>query len=366
MKSSTAAIPSALGPKAHFVRNAILEMLREKGLKAGDKLAAERDLAAELGMNHQTVRRALADLVADGVVEKRPRLGNFVRNVDRFTPLAVAFPPYLLKKPWHRPSTSLIFEGINDVLDHARYSLTMLSYRYEYFLEDVARFVEARGIRGLFLVGATQIRPEDVRRLMDQGVKIVLLTHHQALTALGISSFYYNPMTVFSEVIAGLVDRGHRRIGIVRYSHSPTHELIYQLKNACEQYDLGDPDDISIVIPNEKNPPDYRPLETIFTRKPRFTAIVVPDEAIAGKIFRESYRRKLFIPDDFSLAACADYTPDAYPVPLTAPESPVWSRKSVIMAAEHLVSTLEGGASEAIHMPIGGGLIWRESVATLS
>lgn len=362
MKTRTPA--RALGPKAHYVRNAILQMLRQQGLKAGDKIAAERELASELGINHQTVRRALAELVVDGVVEKRPRSGNFVRNVERFTPLAVAFPPYLLKKPWHQASASLIFDGINDVLDHGRYSLTMLSYRYEYFLEDVARFVEARRIRGLFLVGASQVRSEDVKRIMDQGVKVVLLTNHQQLAALGISSFYYDPLMVLSQLIAGLVERGHRRIGVVRYSLSPNPDLVFRLGQVCEQYGLGDPEDISIVIPNESNPPDYSPLEKIFSSKPAFTALVAPDEVIARKIFQESYKRKLFVPDDFSLAAYSDNTPDSHPVPLTAPETPVWHRKIVTMAAEHLINALEGTPVEGIQMPIGGGLIWRESVAT--
>lgn len=340
-------------------------MLRQEGLKSGDKIAAERELAVKLGANHQTVRRALAELVVDGLVEKRPRLGNFVRNVERFTPLAVAFPPYLLKKPWHQASTSLIFDGINDVIDHARYSLMMLSYRYEYFLEDVLRFVEARRIRGLFLVGASQLRPEDVRRIMDLGVKVVLLTNHQHLAALGISSFYYDVSPVFSQLIAGLVEKGHRRIGVVRYSLSPNPDLSSRLQQACEQYNLGDPDELSIVIPNENNPPDYSPLEKIFSRKPAFTALVGPDEVIARKIFQASYKRRLFVPDDFSLAACSDDTPDAHPVGLTAPETPEWRRKIVTMATEHLISTLEGTSVEGIQMPIGGGLIWRESVAVL-
>lgn len=357
--------PSSLGPKSRFVRNAILRILREKKLKAGDKIASEREFAAELGMNHQTIRRALAELVADGVVEKRPRLGNFVRSVDRFTPLVLAVPAYLLKEHRDHAATSITFDTINSALDHARYSLTVLPYRNEYFLEDVGRFIEARAIRGLFLWGASQIQTEDLRRIVDEGVKVVLLTNHPALASLGISSFYYDASTVFSQIITGLIERGHRRIGVVRYTHPRKPELIARFEEACETYGLGDSEALTIIIPNESSP-DYRPLEAIFAPNRPFTAIIAPDEVIAQKIFQGSYRRRMFIPDAFSLAACIDNTPDAHPIPLTAPETPLWHRKVVTMATKHLIDALEGDLVEGIQMPIGGGLIWRESVAAPS
>jgi DNA-binding transcriptional regulator YhcF (GntR family) len=47
-------------------------------IKPGDRLPALRDLAAELSVNHNTVRAAVAKLEADGLLESRHGSGTFV------------------------------------------------------------------------------------------------------------------------------------------------------------------------------------------------------------------------------------------------------------------------------------------------
>jgi len=351
-----------LSPKARFGRDAILQMLRDRKMKAGDKIPSERQLAAELGMNHRTVRRALEELVMDGVVEKRPRLGNFVNDVERCTPLAVAVPTYFLKSASQLGAVGLILDGVNSVLDHSQYSLTMLSYRIEYFVEDVLRFVEARGIRGLFLVGASQIRAEDLRAVMDLGVKVVLLTNHPHLAALGVSSFFYDTNMVFSQLLAGIVDRGHEKIVLIRYEVG-AGSYVHQIEESCREYGLGAAEEITVILPNSGLNADLRPVEELFACERDFSALIVWDEVIAAKVFQESYKRRLYVPENFSLAACNNNSPDMHPVPLTSPDTPFWRRKLVTMAAEHIMKSFHGGATEGIQMPMGGGVIWRESVA---
>lgn len=53
----------------------------ERGVYApGERIPSERELADELGMSRMTVRRALEDLVRDGVLERRSTSGTFVRD----------------------------------------------------------------------------------------------------------------------------------------------------------------------------------------------------------------------------------------------------------------------------------------------
>lgn len=52
-------------------------------LRAGDRLPSARDLAAELRVNFHTVRKAFADLEAEGVLETRRGLGTFVAAAQR-------------------------------------------------------------------------------------------------------------------------------------------------------------------------------------------------------------------------------------------------------------------------------------------
>jgi GntR family transcriptional regulator len=52
-------------------------------LRPGDRLPSARDLAAELRVNFHTVRKAFADLEAEGVLETRRGLGTFIAAGQR-------------------------------------------------------------------------------------------------------------------------------------------------------------------------------------------------------------------------------------------------------------------------------------------
>lgn len=58
------------------------EILRERigtgALAAGDMLPGEQDLAVQFGVSQITIRRALADLVRDGLVVRQPGRGTFI------------------------------------------------------------------------------------------------------------------------------------------------------------------------------------------------------------------------------------------------------------------------------------------------
>ncbi|MFC0386973.1 GntR family transcriptional regulator [Muricoccus vinaceus] len=60
-------------------------------LPAGTRLPGEPDLAAEHGVARVTMRRALDQLARDGLVERRPGVGTFVRGGTAMPPTAVDF-----------------------------------------------------------------------------------------------------------------------------------------------------------------------------------------------------------------------------------------------------------------------------------
>lgn len=60
--------------------------LRVSGLAAGTRLPPERELAEQLGLNRTRVRRVLAQLAAEGLLERRQGSGTFVAHV----PVSVA------------------------------------------------------------------------------------------------------------------------------------------------------------------------------------------------------------------------------------------------------------------------------------
>lgn len=68
----------------HFVYerviNSIISLIRDEKYEIGGKLPPIRELAEQFDCNFHTVRKAIQFLCDDGILEKRSRLGNFVRR----------------------------------------------------------------------------------------------------------------------------------------------------------------------------------------------------------------------------------------------------------------------------------------------
>lgn len=62
--------------------NKILEMLKEGKLESGQKLPAERELAAQMNVGRPTVRSALRALASMNVIEIRPGSGTYISSLS--------------------------------------------------------------------------------------------------------------------------------------------------------------------------------------------------------------------------------------------------------------------------------------------
>lgn len=90
---------SPMGATAEAARLRIIAMVERGSLKPGERLGAERDLAASLGVSRSTLRQALASLEADGVIRRVPGRGGgtFIAptKVDRDLSRIVGVPTLL-------------------------------------------------------------------------------------------------------------------------------------------------------------------------------------------------------------------------------------------------------------------------------
>ena len=85
-------ISPARDPLYHQVYSAITDAIRSGRLRPGDRLPTERQFCEQLEVSRATVRRALGQLVEEGIVEAQVGRGSFVRTgVD-----ALAEPPNML------------------------------------------------------------------------------------------------------------------------------------------------------------------------------------------------------------------------------------------------------------------------------
>src|ERR671920_2246980 len=90
---------TSIGPAADRVRRQLLDQIQHGLLRPGERLGAERDLAARLGVSRSTMRQALGALESAGAVRRVPGRGGgtFVRSqkVERDLSRVVGVPALL-------------------------------------------------------------------------------------------------------------------------------------------------------------------------------------------------------------------------------------------------------------------------------
>ena len=75
------------------LRQSIMEAIQANALRPGEALPSERKLADTLGLSRMTVRRAFDELIAEGVLERRPGSGTFIkpRRVEQMVDRVLGF-----------------------------------------------------------------------------------------------------------------------------------------------------------------------------------------------------------------------------------------------------------------------------------
>src|SRR5688572_29076147 len=169
--------------KSTQARDKILGWIRQGKVAPGGRLPSERELAVALAVDHRTVRRGLEDLVRAGVIIKRPRVGNFLKEstpAELTKQIALVLPDWLLSSAQTHPLISLIHQGINRVLPNDRYSISTFWYQPERFWVDAGQSVADRGFHGALVIPSPsplQTIEPDLQRLVDSGVKVVGLDY---------------------------------------------------------------------------------------------------------------------------------------------------------------------------------------------
>jgi len=149
----------------------ILQMIREDNLQPGDRLPSERELSRRFGLNHQTVRKGLAVLVDENVIDRRVGSGTFLRSVPEEGTLQL-LKPHSVGGGRGGPSAetrSRTSIGVIAMTRASTFFTEMLNY-----LHDEA---ESRGLQlVLRMVSDFGSRAsEAIRQLADQGCNSILI-----------------------------------------------------------------------------------------------------------------------------------------------------------------------------------------------
>ncbi len=201
-----------------------VEMIRKRVSHADHVaygLPGERGLAVELGLSRQTVRRAINQLVDEGLLQRGPtgRLvvcHDFANDGEDPRPL-IAF----LNPGGGSPETRLWREGVFGAL--AGRDVVVRSISYEHY-SDPAISAALEGFDGVFFLprSADPIPLWLVSRLNSSRPKVVVIDQDE--TAAGLRSVIVFPFASGHKLLDHLRELGHRRIDC--YNVQPMNPVI--------------------------------------------------------------------------------------------------------------------------------------------
>lgn len=119
-------------PKYYLVKSQILELIDD--LEAGSAVPTERELAESFGTSRTTVRQAIAELVADGRLERTQGRGTFVAAEKMLLLPQVSFSSNAVAQGW-RPGREVLsarcMAASGEVADNLRVDDGAVATRFE-------------------------------------------------------------------------------------------------------------------------------------------------------------------------------------------------------------------------------------------
>lgn len=298
----------------------------------GEQLPVERELADSLSVSVNTLRRAVSQLVHEGVVLRRQGAGTFVRPKD---------PPPGMPTHAHTvtrrlvgvlvPSTTYyyprVIDGIQRHLREAGAGVMLASSKYDPDLErDELRAMLETGVHGLLLVPNLHLMDDPqgyVDGLGELPVPYVLVERHPPDPAPD------DPTTYVKTDHAGGVYRavkhlrslGHRRVGLMGRRLTGTSEMI--ARGFTEAARLLD---IDLVEGAETRREEWSPAETAdYVRhcaRTGVTAVFCHGDRDAASLAVHARRHGLDVPGDLAVVAYDDEVAEVGDIPLTAVSPP--------------------------------------------
>ena len=344
---------SDVTPKYITIKNRIKEDI-EKGTYTG-KLPGERVLAKELTASYMTVRKAVNELVEEGILHKLTTKGTFVshrkmspkitRNIGFFLDKGI-------KQGVSSPYYSLVFKALEETVRRNGYTISLFTN-----FDDLNPLKNQKKIDGVIICCFPRIEDnvQDVKKYFP----IVLLDNiaaDKSIPSVTIDNF--NSCYQSTEYLLSL---GHKRIGFVTglMDSDVCKDRLLGYKKAISAN--GSPGDKTLI---HKGDYSYESGELagkyfLSLSKPP-TAIVCANDSMAIGVMKAIQEKGRRIPDDISIIGFDDIevASKVYPT-LTTNAAPIENMAE--KAIKLLIDSINGKELDYEHKILPAQLIIRDS-----
>jgi DNA-binding LacI/PurR family transcriptional regulator len=315
-------------PKYLQLKQDLEEQIRSGQLRAGEKLAPERELMRLHKVSYSTVTRAMVELRNAGLIEREWGRGTFVKSTKAtVTNIALAFDQV------HRPTDPYLIPIVNGMGEAAgergfHWQMFPLACDSIFGAEHdtlFSRLLESRQINGV--LACSPFPPEDVARLFDLEIPTVTVSNEYPVA--------HAPWVIedvsqgVGDLLRHLVDDlGHRRLALVmgpqsnlasqpmRSSGLLMDELLRQLR----QRGIHVPAKHLIHTNLLDTSPVTAAVHQWLTNSNRPSAIVTAVDRFAVEVLNVAAALGIMVPEEVSVASWYDEMENS---PVTAVRVPL-------------------------------------------
>lgn len=299
-------------------------------LKVGDQVGSQNELAKKYNVSLITVKKALSELIKDGVLYSRVGKGTYVADKSEKTSPAVSNTIGLVLQDLKSPFFSLIAQEAESYAFEKGYSILFTQSTGQQAKEEaqIAHFVEM-GVTGLIIASMTHeyYANETIRRLHNEGFPYVMVSyiHDPDIYFVGTDHEYGGYLAT-----RHLIEEGYQRIG---YINGEEGNLVGELRykgyaRALEEANREVNEIFLFRLPRGGEWHDFTSGYEIGQRfihlKKRPDAMFVYNDLAALGFQRAVLEAGLQIPQDVAIVGFDDIDRAAYArVPLTTVKQPI-------------------------------------------
>lgn len=343
------------------------ERILNGSLPAGARLPTELEIAQQYNISRGTVRQAMSVLVQEGLLERLPGRGTFVRQLPPSSAPAPRFAEKRIGLVLHYADGPLdldIMIGVENAAKSRGYQVSF-TYAEESLAQqdrDIAR-LRADRVAGMIIFPVSDFTyDESILRLQADKVPFVLVDRY--FPDLDTDYVVADNLGGGYRVTEHLLILGHRRIGFV---YSPKGSLLTTsvrdrwmgYRKALQEY--GCPYDETLVCQQPGvGAASGDSYSELLSRDDRPSAVFAVNDSVAVDILRMAQQRGLRVPEDLALVGFDDLNYSAHlSPPLTTVAQP---RLDLGMHAGNLlINRIEGQVGPPRHMELPTSLVVRES-----
>jgi DNA-binding LacI/PurR family transcriptional regulator len=349
----------------------IKEGIRSGKYKPGEYIPPERQLSAEFKLNRLTVRKGIALLIDEGLLQPLRGRGTFIigtpqkKKKDFSKSIA-----YIFIKDFHFPLSrnpyyTEILEGAEAQASKMNYSFFLYSVNYdEKELNTIVRKIVQEKFSGVVMVGRLDKSVEPIiTAIYKRDIPLVLIDKTLA---------YYNISSVISDNTKGAYDAakyltslGHKDIAFIEASPKKevTQERLKGLKQALDEAHLKLKSEW-VVESDLHVHGGYEAMIKILKAPKKPTAVFAINDETAIGAMRAIAEKGLNVPNDISVIGFDDIEWASYATPpLTTVK--IYKKEMGSNAIKKLIEQVEGRANLSVKSTMPTELIIRESCAAL-